>query len=66
MKKQIDLPKSVVRMLTIDAAKKDTNFKNHVENILTEYAVKFYESEIMQEGYEEPDRPFDANHIIQE
>lgn len=50
MKKQIDLPENVVKALAHEAVENGTDFKNYVQNILTEKACKsrFY----MQEGRE--------------
>lgn len=50
MKKQIDLSDKVVKALTHEAIDEGTDFKNHVQNILTEKASKsrFY----VQEGRE--------------
>ncbi len=50
MKKQIDLPDNVVKALTHESIEKGTDFKNHVQSILTEKASKskFY----VQEGGE--------------
>lgn len=40
MKKQIDLPDKIVKTLTHEAIEAGTDFKNYVQNILTEKARK--------------------------